>query len=410
MHMLRWVRQFSSQAISRPRIFPSSGFTLLEASKTVEEEAFPWYNPSTYYPVRLGQVFQSRYQALAKLGFGTSATVWLGRDLMEHRYVALKVCIRDYPSIPREKAAFERLRSIKDSPVIQKCWDNFRIEGVEGAVHECFVLQPLTINLGVLGEALKKDVILFRLTTRKIMDSLRFLHEEAKLIHCDLGPGNFLLGVAGDHVFEDIEAAENRDPSPRKIDGERVIHTTPHEIIPETLSDTPTGVVLSDFGEARPGDVSTPCYDDIQPFPYRSPEVILEVPFSYPTDIWNAGVMLWHMAHSEGLFDPGPEDSPDCNVIHLGQMVAVMGAPPPALLKRCKEPEFIHKHYFNAEGRWIGRIPVPSNMSLESKESRLNDEDKAEFLRFIRRCLQWEPEKRATAAELCEDPWLNPSE
>jgi hypothetical protein len=31
--------------------------------------------------VHLGEVFQSRYQVVAKLGFGVYSTVWLCRDL-----------------------------------------------------------------------------------------------------------------------------------------------------------------------------------------------------------------------------------------------------------------------------------------------------------------------------------------
>jgi len=32
-------------------------------------------------PQQLGDVFDSRYQVVAKLGFGTASTVWLCRDL-----------------------------------------------------------------------------------------------------------------------------------------------------------------------------------------------------------------------------------------------------------------------------------------------------------------------------------------
>jgi len=45
-----------------------------------EEETFASYNPKHFYPVRLGEVFKSRYGTVAKLGFGTSSTVWLCRD------------------------------------------------------------------------------------------------------------------------------------------------------------------------------------------------------------------------------------------------------------------------------------------------------------------------------------------
>ncbi|EXJ86262.1 hypothetical protein A1O1_06632 [Capronia coronata CBS 617.96] len=44
-----------------------------------------------FYPVRLGDVFQSGYQVVAKLGFGTASTVWLCRDLRENALLTLKV-------------------------------------------------------------------------------------------------------------------------------------------------------------------------------------------------------------------------------------------------------------------------------------------------------------------------------
>jgi hypothetical protein len=47
----------------------------------LEEERLPYYNAERYYPVQPGQVFNERYQTIAKLGFGAGSTVWLARDL-----------------------------------------------------------------------------------------------------------------------------------------------------------------------------------------------------------------------------------------------------------------------------------------------------------------------------------------
>lgn len=47
----------------------------------LEEESFSWYNRDAFYPVRIGEVFQSRYKVLVKLGYGSVSTVWLCRDL-----------------------------------------------------------------------------------------------------------------------------------------------------------------------------------------------------------------------------------------------------------------------------------------------------------------------------------------
>ena len=70
---------------SRPRLaprgFPSSGFKIIDKDELIDEEEIPNYKPEYYYPVRQGEVFNDRYQALVKLGFGTSSTIWLARDL-----------------------------------------------------------------------------------------------------------------------------------------------------------------------------------------------------------------------------------------------------------------------------------------------------------------------------------------
>lgn len=47
----------------------------------MEEERLPDYDKDAYYPVTIGEVFADRYQAVGKLGFGMSSTVWLARDM-----------------------------------------------------------------------------------------------------------------------------------------------------------------------------------------------------------------------------------------------------------------------------------------------------------------------------------------
>lgn len=68
-------------AAEAPRSFPTSGFHNISPSQLIEEEELPGYVADRFYPVKLGQVFESRYQILGKLGFGTSSTTWLSRDL-----------------------------------------------------------------------------------------------------------------------------------------------------------------------------------------------------------------------------------------------------------------------------------------------------------------------------------------
>lgn len=64
-----------------PRTFPSTGFETIDASAKIEEETLAFYDPRLFYPVRIGEVFDNRYQVVAKLGYGTTSTTWLCHDL-----------------------------------------------------------------------------------------------------------------------------------------------------------------------------------------------------------------------------------------------------------------------------------------------------------------------------------------
>lgn len=91
MFRLPW-RLFKRPFVGRPaspvRQFAQSKIPLLDTSDKLEEETLPWYTRDGFYPVNIGQVFQSRYQVIGKLGFGGYSTVWLCRDL-KYAYLLL---------------------------------------------------------------------------------------------------------------------------------------------------------------------------------------------------------------------------------------------------------------------------------------------------------------------------------
>ena len=59
-------RSMVSLPPSPPRKFPTSGFVALNAAEKIEEEDIPSYIPEDYYPVYIGEVFNSRYQITTK--------------------------------------------------------------------------------------------------------------------------------------------------------------------------------------------------------------------------------------------------------------------------------------------------------------------------------------------------------
>lgn len=63
------------------RHFATNTFQELPAEANIEEELKPGYRQEDFYPVKLGEVFNVRYQVVAKLGCGVGSTAWLCRHL-----------------------------------------------------------------------------------------------------------------------------------------------------------------------------------------------------------------------------------------------------------------------------------------------------------------------------------------
>lgn len=111
---------------------------------------------------------------------------------------------------------------------------------------------------------------------------------------------------------------------------------------------------------------------------------------------------------------------------HLAEIVALLGPPPKDLLTRGRlaseffsdqsivllnEPSapnlaFYPANTANLLGAFAAGIDLPTSTSLEEKETLLTGDDKKQFLEFMRKMLQWSPERRSTAGELFQDAWL----
>lgn len=80
--LLKWARTAVRRAPSPPLRFPTTGFDIISDTQPLEEEQFEGFIKGLYYPVNIGDVFESKYQVVGKLGYGVTSTVWLARDLL----------------------------------------------------------------------------------------------------------------------------------------------------------------------------------------------------------------------------------------------------------------------------------------------------------------------------------------
>jgi len=59
----------------------------MSASELFEEERLPWYSHDQFYPARPGEILDSSFKIIGKLGYGAYSTVWLCRDIRDIQYV-----------------------------------------------------------------------------------------------------------------------------------------------------------------------------------------------------------------------------------------------------------------------------------------------------------------------------------
>lgn len=78
---LRSIPRLFRRAPLAPRVFSNKNYERISPEQKIEEESYSDYLAARYYPVRIGEVFASRYQVVGKLGYGAFSTVWLARDL-----------------------------------------------------------------------------------------------------------------------------------------------------------------------------------------------------------------------------------------------------------------------------------------------------------------------------------------
>ncbi|KAF5626085.1 CMGC SRPK kinase [Fusarium sp. NRRL 52700] len=392
--------RYTHRSLEYPLTFQTTAYDVIDQSVKVEEEEIPGYEASRFYPVQIGEVFHNRYQAVTKLGYGSSSTIWLARDLRcsDRKYVALKIYVHT-SRLHRELPVYEIMSPIlaksnnRGRNNIRNLLDYFEVSGPDGR-HKVLVMQPAQMSLRDFKQVFRPDggfdENFVKGAIQELLKALSFIHEEAQLVHT----GNLLLGLDDDSQLEPLVDMELKSPVDRKMVAEdRTIYLS------RLMRPKPGPMLLSDFGEARTG--SGPFAGDIMPIQYRAPEVIMCIAWNRPVDIWSVGLTAWDLLGRNRLFTAKDEDGDMYDAAHLAELIATLGPPSQEFLQRNVERA---ADFWDEQGRWLGLAPIPKNRSLEELETRLKDS--TGFIAFLRRVLTWMPEDRPTAKELLQDPWL----
>merc|ERR1712023_346730 len=223
--------------------------------------------------------------------------------------------------------------------------------------HLCITFELLSINL---YEFIKNNNFqgvslgLIRRFAIQLLTALRFLRK-LHIIHCDFKPENILL----------------KNP-------------------------TKSGIKVIDFGSS--------CFEDervytyIQSRFYRSPEVILGIPYDVAIDMWSFGCILAELHTGYPLF-PGENE-----MEQLACIMEVFGTPPSELVSISNR----RKMFFDTQGQ--PRI-VPNSRGKKRRPGTkelgniLSCNDSG-FVSFLKGCLRWDPRSRFKPEDAIQHEWV----
>ncbi|KAI0379466.1 kinase-like domain-containing protein [Hypomontagnella monticulosa] len=359
-----------------------------------------------------------RYRPFRKLGKGQSALVWLARDIIDDRYVAIKVS--RYSLTQEHLRETSLLKHIREHHIsshagnehVIELLDDF-LETVPGGPCACLVSLPLGRQVETVLSDFDEDhpapYSFCRSISIQLLQALDYLHRQG-IIHGDLHLGNVLLKLKYDidsDSEEDIKAKNTRgnelnDPDdPFSLDDRTVISF-----------DTPVdaNIVLVDFGAStRLTEVSGGSWRHGYPIEYRAPEVVTEAAWvTYKTDVWALGCAIYRIIAGQPLFPPDGWDREELDFMHICGFVERLGPMPESLCTGWIDSD----RYVTSDGHLREPFPedereLPLNEAIrEVKPIGMKEAELEAFIEFMNLIFRLEPTERSSTTELLQHRWV----
>jgi serine/threonine-protein kinase SRPK3 len=305
-----------------------------------------------------GDIFNN-YNIISLIGRGSFAKVWLGYNIGDGKYYALK--IQNPNNMEEGKDEINILKKISsDDKYINKLVEYFvetRFVDDEPTNFLCSVYELCCGNLDGLSrkgkykngypEHIVKNIF------KQTLEALHTVHYKLHGFHGDLKPDNILIrginnkdkkyiSMYNKHNFTEVYNKTKKEymvaKKKKKLEPEmkarirKKIHSALINMMDENdessylCDDTyieNLHIKLSDFGFY--------CHKDQffhEPFGtryYMAPEIILMDECSEKVDIWALGCMLYELITGEILFDPHSDDNGSTDYHHLEMMINLCG-------------------------------------------------------------------------------------
>jgi len=266
------------------------------------------------YIVRHGERFLDRYEIDSLIGKGSFGQVVKAYDHEEQCHVAVKIIKNKKPFLNQAQIEVKLLEMMNKADVENKYYIVRLKRHFMWRNHLCLVFELLSYNLYDLLRNTNFRGVSLNLTRKfaqQLCTALLFLSTpELSIIHCDLKPENILLC------------------NPKR-----------------------SAIKIVDFGSSC--QLGQRIYQYIQSRFYRSPEVLLGIPYDLAIDMWSLGCILVEMHTGEPLFSGANE------VDQMNKIVEVLGMPPKSML------DAAHK-----TSKYFDKLPDGSYVLRKSKEGK----------------------------------------
>ncbi|XP_011062855.1 PREDICTED: dual specificity protein kinase CLK2 isoform X7 [Acromyrmex echinatior] len=317
-----------------------------------------------------GDLLANRYKVLATLGEGTFGKVVKVKDLQMDHVMALKIIknVEKYREAAKlEINALEKIanKDPEGQHLCVKMLDWFNYHG-----HMCIAFEMLGLSVfDFLRDNSYQPYPLehVRHMGYQLCYAVKFLHDN-KLTHTDLKPENILF------VDSEYDSTYNNKKLFlfKRRDMRRVKRTD---------------IKLIDFGSAT--------FDHehhstiVSTRHYRAPEVILELGWSQPCDVWSIGCILFELYLGITLFQTHD------NREHLAMMERILGTIPHRMARKTKTKYFYHGKLDWDDKSSAGRY-VRDNCKPLYRYMLSDDEEHRQLFDLVQRMLEYEPSQRIT--------------
>ncbi|XP_053925823.1 dual specificity protein kinase CLK1-like [Cuculus canorus] len=219
--------------------------------------------------------------------------------------------------------------------------------------HVCIVFELLglsTFDFMSVNDFLPFNLDDIRHMAYQICTSVNFLHMK-KLTHTDLKPDNIVF-VKSDYVEEYNPKLVSCHPLPHSPPPQSssafIWSLASHHLSFQECTECrlrKPDIRLVDFGCATyDHDYHNPV---VTTRPYRAPEVVLELGWSHPCDVWSIGCTLLEYYLGDLVFEP------DDDIVHLAMMERLLGPLPDQMIKRVVSSK--KKYFCNGRLAWDER-------------------------------------------------------